>query len=241
MNAWVESPGYTLAALRPRCAHYAECGGCVVQHLAREVQLSVKQEHLLRDLETIGRVRPDVVLPPVYGPAWGYRRRARLSARGAEPGHRVRIGFSRKDGRGVTSTECCEILDPRIGAHIGDLARLLSTLSVAAHIPQVEVAAGESAVVLLLRVLAEPSSEDCKRLLAFERAHALRFYLQRGRASESVPLAGGPACLDYRLPDWDLRLEFSPGDFIQVNATMNRALIRQAIALLALEPGQSVL
>ena len=43
--------------------------------------------------------------------------------------------------------------------------------------------------------------------------------------------------LAYTLPDFDLRLEFGPTDFTQVNAAMNRVLVRRAITLLDPVPG----
>lgn len=151
------------------------------------------------------------------------------------------VGFSQKDHRGVTDTRRCEILDARVGTKMEELAAVLSRLSIADRIPQVEVAAGDSEVVLLLRVLAEPDAADRQRLLEFEQRSGLRIYLQPGRAADAVPLNGIPAHLDYALPEWGLQLEFGPGDFIQVNAAANRLLIRRALELLQLERSHRVL
>ena len=65
----------------PRCAHFGVCGGCALQHLAPDAQLAAKQKELADNLERIGNVTPDTWLPPLLGPHWGYRRRARLSSR----------------------------------------------------------------------------------------------------------------------------------------------------------------
>lgn len=225
----------------PRCLHYADCGGCVSQHLSREAQLAAKQQALLDDLERFGKLRPREVLDPVVGPAWGYRRRARLSARCVGRERRVLVGFSQKNRRGVTDTRRCEILDARIGTRMQELAAVLSQLSIADRIPQVEVAAGDSAVVLLLRVLEEPNAADRQRLLEFEQRCGLRVYLQPGRVADAVPVSSIPAHLDYALPEWGLRLEFAPGDFIQVNAVTNRLLVCRALELLQLERSHRVL
>ena len=40
-----------------------------------------KSVHRLMALQHIGRVKAEVVMPPIAGAAWGYRHRARLSAR----------------------------------------------------------------------------------------------------------------------------------------------------------------
>jgi len=62
----------------PACAHFGVCGGCSLQHLSPAAQVDAKQRQLLDNLERIGRVKPRHVLEPIRGPAFGYRRRARL-------------------------------------------------------------------------------------------------------------------------------------------------------------------
>ena len=63
----------------PRCAFFGTCGGCSLQHLDSRAQVAAKQRVLEDNLWHIGRVVPQLVLPAIHGPAWGYRHRARLS------------------------------------------------------------------------------------------------------------------------------------------------------------------
>ena len=65
----------------PRCAHFGVCGGCALQHLDPAAQLAAKQKELADNLTRIGDVTPGQWLPPLLGPVWNYRRRARLSSR----------------------------------------------------------------------------------------------------------------------------------------------------------------
>jgi 23S rRNA (uracil1939-C5)-methyltransferase len=65
----------------PRCPHFGVCGGCSLQHADLPLQVAAKQRVLEEALARIGRVRAESLLSPVYGPAWGYRWRARLSVR----------------------------------------------------------------------------------------------------------------------------------------------------------------
>src|ERR1700738_140421 len=74
----------------PLCAHFGICGGCSLQHLSAPAQLAAKERQLLDNLERIGRVRPERVLAPLRGPAWAYRRRARLG-----------VKYVHKKGRGA--------------------------------------------------------------------------------------------------------------------------------------------
>src|SRR5262249_29811655 len=65
----------------PRCAHFGVCGGCVLQHLAPQEQLAMKDAELRATLTRVGAVSPREWLAPLAGPQWAYRRRARLGAK----------------------------------------------------------------------------------------------------------------------------------------------------------------
>ncbi len=47
--------------------------------------------------------------------------------------------------------------------------------------------------------------------------------------------------LGYRLDAWDLELAYRPGDFVQVNAGVNQAMVAQALEWLAPQPDDRVL
>src|SRR3546814_11970396 len=68
----------------PRCPHFGTCGGCALQHLAESKQILAKQRVLLENLERIGHVAADNLLPQLPDVAWGYRRKGRFSVRRAE-------------------------------------------------------------------------------------------------------------------------------------------------------------
>ncbi|MEP7302488.1 MAG: TRAM domain-containing protein, partial [Caldimonas sp.] len=82
-NNWEQA---ALVALRresaqrvvPRCPHFGVCGGCAMQHLHVSAQVATKQRALEDALWHLGKLRPERVLRPIEGPAWGYRQRARL-------------------------------------------------------------------------------------------------------------------------------------------------------------------
>ena len=226
----------------PRCKYFGVCGGCALQHLASMRQIEAKQAELRDSLERLARVTPEAWLEPLTGPPWAYRRRARLGARYVPKKERVLVGFRERLSSRVAELDACEVLAPPAGALIGALAALLSGLDVRTQVPQIEVAVGDNATALVLRVLAEPSAADLARLQDFERAHPVRLYLQRGGLESIARLspAAGEAALHYTLPALDLTLEFAPTDFTQVNASMNRVLVRRAIALLAPQAGETI-
>ncbi|HEY1992091.1 MAG TPA: 23S rRNA (uracil(1939)-C(5))-methyltransferase RlmD [Gammaproteobacteria bacterium] len=210
--------------VEPRCGHFGICGGCSLQHLAPEAQVAAKQQALLDNLERIGGLKPERVAPPLLGPVWGYRRRARLSAY-REPGGKVLVGFTERHRHRVTDVWRCHVLDPKVGRLIDKLSELLSSLSIPDKIPQLEVAAGDEGVVLVIRVMAPPSDADRQKLARFGEQHGMRVILQ---GEDPQPE------LHYRLPESGVEIAFQPADFIQVNGEMNRRLVQ--LAMEALDP-----
>jgi 23S rRNA (uracil1939-C5)-methyltransferase len=228
----------------PRCAHFGVCGGCALQHLAPDVQLEAKQTELRDNLERVGRVSPQEWFAPLRGPVWNYRRRARLGAKFVTKKDRVVVGFRERLAPYVAEVKRCEVLSSPVGEMIEPLAAMLNGLSIRHRLPQIEVAVGDNAVALILRVLDSPSAEDLARLRGFAVEHAVRFYLQTGGLDSVRPLdenAGPVEPLRYGLPRFDLQLEFAPTDFVQINGQINDALVSRAVELLGLTPSASVL
>jgi 23S rRNA (uracil1939-C5)-methyltransferase len=122
---------------------------------------------------------------------------------------------------------------------------MLNGLSIRHRIPQIEVAVADNVVALVLRVLETPSADDLEKLRAFATTHSVRFYLQAGGLDSVTPLDAGAAAggdpLRYGLPQFDLQLEFTPTDFVQINAQINQDLVGRAVDLLGLTPESSVL
>jgi 23S rRNA (uracil1939-C5)-methyltransferase len=231
------------ARVIPACAHFGICGGCALQHLAPAAQLAAKEVELRDNLERMARVTPRNWLPPLAGPAWGYRRRARLSAKFVAKKGRVLVGFRERFKPYVSAIATCEVLAPAAAALIEPLSAALTKLSIRDRVPQIEVSVADNAIALVLRVLAEPGSADLEALRSFEVHYGVRLYLQEGgldsvRRLTEVP---GEEPLRYGLPAFALELEFAPTDFIQVNREVNEALVARAVELLDLDANSQVL
>ncbi len=226
--------------VEPRCAHVAVCSGCSLQHLDPQRQIEFKQKQLLDSLARIGKVQPQRVLPALQREIWGYRRKARLSVRFVEKKGRALVGFREANGRYVAEIEHCPVLDPRVGTKIGALSDLVSQMDARAAIAQIEVAAAEN-VVLVFRNLVPLSAADRERLAAFGAAHGFHIVLQPAGLDSLVGLDGAPPPqLEYAIDD-TLRLNYLPLDFVQVNDSINRAMIAQALDLLEVGASDRVL
>lgn len=225
----------------PECPHYGTCGGCALQHLAPTAQLEFKQKQLLDNLARLGGVEPARVLEPLTGPVWGYRRRARLGIKDVTRKGRVLVGFRERSAPYIADLHECRVLAPPMDRLIDPLAALVQTLTIAARVPQAEVAIAEGTAALVLRVLDLPTAEDRAKLAEFERAHGVRIYLQPAGPDSIAALTPGPSALRYSLPAFGVDIEFQPTDFIQVNGPLNVAMVSRALEVLAPTSGESVL
>jgi len=225
----------------PACPHYGTCGGCALQHLAPAAQIAFKQVQLLENLARLSGVEPGRVIEPLAGPVWGYRRRARLGVKHVTRKGRVLVGFRERSAPFVADLHGCRVLAPPADSLIDPLAALVGELSIAARVPQVEVAVAGSDCALVLRVLDPPTEADLDRLRAFEHAQGVRVYLQPGGPATVAPLTPNPEPLRYELGHFGLAIEFEPTDFIQVNATLNEAMVARAVEMLEPEPSSHVL
>lgn len=217
----------------PKCAYFGICGGCSMQHLDAASQVAAKQRVLEDALWHIGRVKPGVILPAIHGPYWEYRHRARLSMRYVEKKKKLLVGFNEKRTRYVTDMDSCKVLPRRISQLIPSLKALIGGFSIKSRLPQVEIAVGEDADLLVFRILEALNDADEAALREFSIRHSIRIFLQP-KGVDSIypfhPAESGP--LHYALPEFGISMPFQPSDFTQVNFAINRALVRRAISLL---------
>jgi 23S rRNA (uracil1939-C5)-methyltransferase len=121
------------------------------------------------------------------------------------------------------------------------LADAVGRLDIAARVPQAELAAGNDACAVVLRVLDPPSEADRAVLRSFESEQGIRVYLQTGGPATVAPLTPGRPPLAYRLPAFGLTIEFEPTDFIQVNGALNESIVARAVERLDPQPEEHVL
>jgi len=229
------------ARISPRCAFFGTCGGCSMQHIEERAQVAAKQRVLEDALWHIGRVRPETMLRPLHGLAWGYRHRARMSVRWVEKKGGSLVGFRERKSSYVTEMTSCEVLPLKVSALIRPLRTLVDTLDMQGRIPQIEVAVGDALTVLVLRVLEAVGVEDCERLKRFAEDHGVQLWLQPEGPDSARPFwpLEAPG-LYYTLPEYGLRIAFGPTDFTQVNHVVNRLLVGRALSLLDPRPGERI-
>ena len=225
---------------QPQCPHFGLCGGCATQHADSRTQMAAKQRWLEDNLERIGKVRAETLLPIIYGAEWGYRRRARLSVRHVPSRGGVLVGFRERRSSFIAQMSECHVLPPRVSALIAPLKALVDRLSVRARVPQIELAAGDNATALVFRHLEPLTEADVAFLRGFAREHSIHVWVQAGGPETARPLEPATSELYYELPEFGVRIGFRPTDFTQVNYEVNRVLVARAVRLLDPQPGERV-
>lgn len=226
----------------PKCEVFGECGGCVLQHLDAPIQIQYKQQQLIENFKKIGGVQPDKLLPPLSGDHWGYRRRARLGAKFVEKKGGMIVGFRERNSSYIQPTDKCLVLYPEVSDLLPELRLTLQQTSCNNKIPQVEISVADNALVMIVRHLETFLQGDLDILTAFAKKNEVALFLQPGNLKSIHPLwPENPEPLFYYFEDFDVRIEFLPSDFIQVNGSINQRLVKQAIGLLEIKSDDRVL
>ena len=227
------------ARVIPPCRHASICGGCAFQHVARSEQLGFKQHWLS---EIFKEQPPAQWLATIKGRDSGYRSKARLGVKFVEKKQTTLIGFREVGSALIAEIDSCTVLIPELAGLLAPLRRLVDQLASKKSIPQIEVAASEEQVALVVRHLVPLDEADIAHLKAFERDYDVIFLLQSKGPASVVPLSlETTPLLKYSLPEQNLTFSFHPMDFTQVNQEINQHMVSQAIALLSLEPTDQVL
>lgn len=225
----------------PRCPHFGMCGGCAMQHLHPAAQVAVKQRALEDALWHVGKLLPGRLLAPIHGPTWGYRFRARLTVRLVPKKGGVLVGFHERKSSYVADMRECHVLPPHVAALLLPLRELIGTMSAPDRLPQIEVAVGDVATVLVLRHLVPLTDGDIHLLEAFAKRHGVQWWLQAKGPDTVRPLnPEHEDALAYSMPEFGLRMPFRPTDFTQVNHAINRVLVSRALSLLEASPQDRV-
>lgn len=227
--------------VQPQCKHFGHCGGCKMQHLHIDAQVASKQRAVEDALWHLGKVKPEQVLRPIAGPAWGYRYRARLSVRYVVKKGAVLVGFHERKSSYVADMDSCEVLPPHLSHMLMPLRQLIAQMQQRDRLPQIEVAVGSDVTALVLRHLEPLSEHDLNLLRTFAKDHPVQWWLQ-SKGPDTVQRLDdiGPP-LAYTLPEFGVTMPFKPTDFTQVNHEINRVLVGRALRLLRAQKNERVI
>jgi 23S rRNA (uracil1939-C5)-methyltransferase len=251
--------------INPHCQHFSLCGGCDLQHLSYDAQITFKKKKVI---DLFARNNLSAALPwqaEIVDEPWHYRRKARIGVQ-YNKANQVTIGFRQKSSNQLTAIKNCPVLSNSFSELFTPLKKLLAQLSGKNPVGHIEVIESEiitsnamgsgvassdvinvetsdnRVVTLVIRQLEKLNENDKQLWLAFSEKHECHVLFDDGKQVKALKSEKSEACrkLSYRL-DPNITIEFSPENFIQVNHSINKQMIAQALDWLTLTNNDDVL
>jgi 23S rRNA (uracil1939-C5)-methyltransferase len=225
--------------IKPSCQHYAECGGCHLQHIEQQTQIDIKQQGLITLFERFAKYKPNRLESTLKSSPWSYRRCARFGIVYDRKTKKVQMGFRRSGSSELIDQQTCPVLTSALSALILPLKQLLNQLEGKADLGHLELVEADQSVAVLLRHLQPLSVHDHQLIVNFANQRQLQFYAQS--SPTTIECLTEMNQLTYALPEQHCEFEFNIDDFLQVNALVNEKMVKQAIEWLALTETDQVL
>jgi 23S rRNA (uracil1939-C5)-methyltransferase len=244
------------------CPHYGHCGGCDLQHLALDAQQKHKQQslnELMVKLSGSDTLAPQVQAVPLVSAPWHYRRRARLATYFNNNDKSLKLGFRALSSKQIVPIKQCPVLAEPLSALIGPFSILLARLKAKASLGHLELTQADNGTFAVLRVTKILPAADVKALANFAHVQGVTLLLQddsgaltdvKTIAGTAAPAEEGPSVHvnqseitlpEYALSQGQVSCQFTPGNFVQVNAEVNERMVEQAVNWLDLQAGERVL
>tara|TARA_B110000003_G_scaffold55640_1_gene55659 strand:+ start:1439 stop:2746 length:1308 start_codon:yes stop_codon:yes gene_type:complete len=219
----------------PECRYFSKCGGCSLQHLQHSEQIEFKKQQILNSVQRLG-IKPENTLGSLVGPHWKYRRRARLAVQRARDGQFL-VGFRNPGSNRIEPIASCLVLDKSLDALLMALPSILNALAADIKIFEIELVAADNALAVAVeasRSLFDGELTSVLKALDVVAEMTTQLWWKASKNGRFSRVDDGEDGLYFGVKD-DIKLSFEPGQFIQVNDSINRSMIEQMLALVSVE------
>ncbi|WP_299978357.1 23S rRNA (uracil(1939)-C(5))-methyltransferase RlmD [uncultured Pseudoteredinibacter sp.] len=251
----------------PPCEHFAHCGGCQLQHMTYSRQLEFKRDRMwaglqgllnLKSQATKSKVKPKLGKKPASKASipsviqtrlkcredisllscdpFEYRRRARLGiSKGGQ------LGFRRANSNDTISLGNCLNLSSNLQQVMQSLNEFFirhKDVPWSKHVGHVELLDVAPSPLILMRLVMPVADKVFAELNDLIAARNWRLAVQSEKSGNYTPHQG---LLNSYYPLHGLDIVFEPGKFIQINDSLNQAMVSQALSWLTLEGTERLL
>ena len=231
----------------PACPHYGDCGGCAMQHVEFTAQVAMKQRVFEEQLQRIGKVQPESLLPPVYGTPWHYRSRTRLAVHTGANG-KVVLGYQAKRSHKIVGINQCLLLPEHVSGCLGiihDALQDMVNVQPKVGIRSVEISVGEGVTAVnIVSQKRQPENVLCALSGCLNRGAGgkpvWQVWQQIGNAKPQAVSPHDAPPLVFRLPEFGLTMPFQLGDFTQINLPLNEIMVARAVRYLDPQPHERI-
>ncbi|WP_321463858.1 23S rRNA (uracil(1939)-C(5))-methyltransferase RlmD [uncultured Vibrio sp.] len=223
------------ARVEPFCPHYHECGGCDLQHLNYDQQLTHKQQTLRQLMRKFSG--SDIELDdPVLGEQRQYRRRARVSLFADKKTRQLHFGFRKKQSKQIAQVTDCPVLAPQLNVLLPEIYAVLKQFKKPEQLGHVELVLGDNGPCITLRHMSKLTEPEMDALVTLAKRHNAALYLMP--QTDQLDLIAGEAPF---YSEAGVKVPFTPNNFIQVNQAVNQKMVDQAIQWLDPQDSDRVL
>ncbi len=167
---------------RAPCAHFGECGGCTLQHVAMPAYGQWLSDRILMALKQHDVLPQHVEVPHISPP--GARRRVVLKALRTQ--HAVLLGFNRKAQHVLVDVQTCVVADPQITALMPALRQLLAAVLKSKQAATVHITVASNGLDVMISDLSADGLAGRQRLTDFAMAQDLARLSLRGTMGVDV-------------------------------------------------------
>ena len=252
LNILEESP----QRVKPQCAFYEKCGGCQLQHLYYEGQLSVKRQQVKDAIERIGHITGCEVLP-VLGMEnpWHYRNKMQFPA--AKTEGKIQIGCYAALTHNVINIDDCLIQKQANNKIMQVVRQWMQQFNISAYdettgkgvvrhvMGRVGTKTGEVMAVIVTACYDIPHAGELVTMLKTE-VDGLKSIVQNINKKRTNIIMGaknrvlyGKSTIKDRLGN--LKFNISPLSFFQVNSAQTEKLYATALDFAALSGKETVI
>ncbi|HHX8332612.1 TPA: 23S rRNA (uracil(1939)-C(5))-methyltransferase RlmD [Vibrio diabolicus] len=221
--------------VEPFCPHYHECGGCDLQHLDYDQQLTYKQQTLRQLMRKFSG--NDIELDaPLLGDSLAYRRRARVSLFVDKKTRQLHFGFRKKQSKQIVQVTDCPVLAPELNVLLPEIYSALKAFKKPEQLGHVELVLGDNGPCITLRHLSALTASETQSLTELAKRHGASLYLMP--ATDQLNLVEGDMPFYQEV---GVKIPFAPNNFIQVNQAVNKKMVKQAVEWLDPQKSDRVL
>ena len=239
----------------PPCPVYEACGGCQLQHLSYEGQLSAKVQSVKDAMQRIGKLA-DVEVKSVLGMTdpWRYRNKAQFPV--GRLGGNVVTGCFAAASHKIVPTESCQIQHAANDRLLAAVRRVAEAVGVAPYdektgqgilrhvVGRVGIATGEMMAVLVTATRNFPGNEELIRRLkaAMPELTSIQQNINPARTNvilgRETRVLWGKSVIHDRIGRFSFQI--SAESFFQVNASQTQVLYEQAVQAAGLTGNETV-
>ncbi|MCS0430965.1 23S rRNA (uracil(1939)-C(5))-methyltransferase RlmD [Vibrio diabolicus] len=221
--------------VEPFCPHYHECGGCDLQHLDYDQQLTYKQQTLRQLMRKFSG--NDIELDaPLLGDSLAYRRRARVSLFVDKKTRQLHFGFRKKQSKQIAQVTDCPVLAPELNVLLPEIYSALKAFKKPEQLGHVELVLGDNGPCITLRHLSALTASETQSLTELAKRRNASLYLMP--ATDQLNLVEGDMPFYQEV---GVKIPFAPNNFIQVNQAVNQKMVKQAVEWLDPQKSDRVL